>query len=121
MHGRTSEVYHHGRSIFRGLASPITACRYHSLIVERASVPECLEVTAWTDDGTVMALAHRQWPVVGVQFHPESILTDIGFDLLAGFLRLAGLGVAGAVPRIDSERVEPVRRETPLPDVPVTF
>jgi anthranilate synthase/aminodeoxychorismate synthase-like glutamine amidotransferase len=121
MHGRTSAVYHDGRSIFQGLSSPITACRYHSLVVERASVPECLEVTAWTDDGTVMALAHRRWPVVGVQFHPESILTDIGYELLAGFLRLAGLGVNGAVPGIDSERVEPVRHETPLPEAPVTF
>jgi anthranilate synthase component 2 len=121
MHGRASQVFHQGQSVLRGLPNPITACRYHSLVVERASLPDCLEVTAWTGDGTIMAIAHRRWPVVGVQFHPESILTDAGYELLANFLRLAGLGVAGGVPRIDSERVDPVRRAAPLPQAPVTF
>ena len=86
MHGKTSEIHHDGRTIFRGLGAPFTATRYHSLIVERDSVPACLEVSAWTDDGTVMGLRHRELAVEGVQFHPESILTRAGHDLLRNFL-----------------------------------
>jgi anthranilate synthase component 2 len=89
MHGKTSPVFHGGRSIFAGLPSPFTATRYHSLIVERETLPPVLEVTAETDDGIIMGLAHRELPLVGVQFHPESIATEHGHRLLANFLDLA--------------------------------
>ena len=87
MHGKTSEIHHDGRSVFAGLPQPFTATRYHSLVVDRASVPDCLEVSAWTEDGVVMGLRHRQYPLEGVQFHPESILTRAGKDLLRNFLK----------------------------------
>ena len=86
MHGKTSAIRHDGRTLFAGLADPFTATRYHSLIVERETVPECLEVSAWTDDGIVMGLRHREHALEGVQFHPESILTTVGKDLLRNFL-----------------------------------
>jgi anthranilate synthase component II len=86
MHGKTSEIHHDGRGVFAGLPDPFTATRYHSLIVERDSVPASLEVSAWTDDGIVMGLRHREHPLEGVQFHPESILTTVGKDLLRNFL-----------------------------------
>jgi len=121
VHGRTSNVFHSGRSVFAGLANPLVACRYHSLIVDRAALPGCLEITAWTADGTIMALAHRELPIVGLQFHPESILTDCGYDLLAAFLRLAGIAIDGNVPGIESERNQPDSSGAPLPIVPVTF
>jgi anthranilate synthase/aminodeoxychorismate synthase-like glutamine amidotransferase len=89
MHGKTSPVHHAGAGVFAGLPEPFEATRYHSLVVEPASVPDVLEVTAWTDDGTVMGLRHRTLPVEGVQFHPESILTASGHDLLRTWL--AGL------------------------------
>jgi anthranilate synthase/aminodeoxychorismate synthase-like glutamine amidotransferase len=87
MHGKTSEVFHDGRTVFSGLPEPFTATRYHSLVAERESVPACLEVSAWTDDGVIMGLRHREAPVEGVQFHPESILTSAGKDLLRNFLQ----------------------------------
>ena len=86
MHGKTSEIHHDGRTLFAGVASPFTATRYHSLIVEKESLPDCLEVSAWTDDGVVMGLRHKQFPIEGVQFHPESILTAAGKQLLRNFL-----------------------------------
>ena len=86
MHGKTSLIYHNGTGVFRGLPSPFTATRYHSLIVERSSLPASLEITAETDDGIIMGLRHREFDVEGVQFHPESILTPVGKDLLANFL-----------------------------------
>ena len=91
MHGKTSPIHHGGAGLFQGLPSPLEATRYHSLIVERASLPDCLEETAWTlgADGArdeIMGLRHREWPVVGVQFHPESILTAHGHELLENFL-----------------------------------
>jgi anthranilate synthase component 2 len=86
MHGKTSPVFHTGEGVFTGLPSPFTATRYHSLIVERASLPECLEVTAWTEDGLIMGLRHKTRPAQGVQFHPESILTEGGMILLGNFL-----------------------------------
>ena len=87
MHGKTSPVNHTNQGVFAGLANPFTATRYHSLIVERDSCPDCLEITAWIDDGTIMGLRHRQYPhVQGVQFHPESVLTDSGKQLLHNFL-----------------------------------
>jgi anthranilate synthase/aminodeoxychorismate synthase-like glutamine amidotransferase len=88
MHGKTSEVRHRGRGVFAGLPDPLTATRYHSLVVAAESVPDCLEVTAETADGTVMGLRHREFPIEGVQFHPESILTGSGHDLLRNFLAL---------------------------------
>ncbi|MDA8275906.1 MAG: aminodeoxychorismate/anthranilate synthase component II [Actinomycetota bacterium] len=86
MHGKTSEVRHDGRGVFSGLPQPMTATRYHSLVVDPASVPDELEVTATTDDGVIMGLRHRELPVEGVQFHPESVLTTSGPSLLANFL-----------------------------------
>ena len=86
MHGKTSLIRHDGSGVFTGLPDPLEATRYHSLVVDRASVPDCLEVTAETDDGIVMGLRHRELPVEGVQFHPESILTAGGHDLLRNFL-----------------------------------
>lgn len=91
MHGKTSPVFHQGRSVFAGLPSPFTATRYHSLIVERDTVPPTLEIIAETADGIIMGLAHRALPLVGVQFHPESIATEHGHQLLANFLDLAGI------------------------------
>jgi anthranilate synthase component 2 len=87
MHGKTSEVHHDGRALFAGLAKPFTATRYHSLVVARETVPECLIVSAWTEDGVVMGLRHKTRPTYGVQFHPESIMTAAGKDLLRNFLR----------------------------------
>jgi anthranilate synthase/aminodeoxychorismate synthase-like glutamine amidotransferase len=86
MHGKTSEIHHDGRGIFTGMSNPFIATRYHSLVVEKTSVPDCLEVSAWTDDGEVMGLRHRSLAVDGVQFHPESILTVEGKRLLQNFL-----------------------------------
>jgi anthranilate synthase component 2 len=86
MHGKTSEVSHDGRGVFEGLPDPLVATRYHSLVVDAASVPAALEVSAWAEDGTIMGLRHRERPVEGVQFHPESILTDAGHHLLANWL-----------------------------------
>jgi anthranilate synthase component II len=91
MHGKTSPIFHDGRSVFAGLPNPFTATRYHSLIVARETLPAVLEVTAQTDDGLIMGLAHRSLPLHGVQFHPESIATEHGHALLANFMRLAGL------------------------------
>ena len=90
MHGKTSPVFHGNQGVFEGLANPLTATRYHSLIADRASLPDCLEITAWLDDETVMGLRHRDYPhLQGVQFHPESVLTQDGHKLLANFLRQA--------------------------------
>jgi anthranilate synthase/aminodeoxychorismate synthase-like glutamine amidotransferase len=86
MHGKTSWVRHKDTGVFAGLPDPLEATRYHSLVVERSSIPEVLEITAETDDGTVMGLRHRLHPIEGVQFHPESILTTCGHDLLANFV-----------------------------------
>jgi len=91
MHGKTSPIEHEGRSVFAGLPSPFTATRYHSLAVRRETLPDVLEVTAWTADGEIMGLAHRSRPIHGVQFHPESIATEHGHDLLANFLDLANI------------------------------
>ncbi|MCR9266173.1 MAG: aminodeoxychorismate/anthranilate synthase component II [Alphaproteobacteria bacterium] len=90
MHGKTSQVSHDGTGLFHGLPSPFTATRYHSLAVEPESIPDCLNVTATTPDGEIMGLAHKERPVHGVQFHPESIASEHGHDLLANFLALTG-------------------------------
>ena len=89
MHGKTSQILHDGRQLFRGLPNPFEATRYHSLIVQREGLPSELQTTAWTKEGEIMGLRHRHLPVYGVQFHPESILTKSGKDLLRNFLRLA--------------------------------
>ncbi|HET9443335.1 MAG TPA: aminodeoxychorismate/anthranilate synthase component II [Acidimicrobiales bacterium] len=89
MHGKTSRIHHTGAGVLAGLANPFEATRYHSLVVDRDSVPDVLEITAETDDGLVMGLRHREHPIEGVQFHPESILTSVGRDLLANFLGAA--------------------------------
>jgi anthranilate synthase component 2 len=86
MHGKTSPVHHDDVGVFRGLPNPLTCTRYHSLAIERASLPDCLEITAWTDDGEIMGVRHKELAVEGVQFHPESILTERGHDLLKNFL-----------------------------------
>lgn len=88
MHGKTSEIYHNGVGVFAGLENPFTATRYHSLVIERDTIPEVLEITAWVDDGTIMGVRHREFnQIQGVQFHPESILTNSGKQLLANFLK----------------------------------
>lgn len=90
-HGQDSLVCHQNRSVFAGLPNPLRVGRYHSLIAERDSLPAELEITGWLNDGTIMAVQHRRWPTVGLQFHPESILTDHGMDLLKNFLSLVQL------------------------------
>ena len=90
MHGKTSSITHDGRGVFAGLADPLVATRYHSLVVEPASVPSQLEVSAWAEDGTIMGVRHRTLPVEGVQFHPESVLTHGGHRLLANWLARCG-------------------------------
>jgi len=88
MHGKTSMIHHDGRTIFEGLPNPFEATRYHSLIIKKETMPSCLEITAWTDEDEVMGVRHKEFIVEGVQFHPESILTKIGKDLLRNFLKL---------------------------------
>ena len=87
MHGKTSPILHSNEGVFRGLPNPLTATRYHSLVIERAALPDSLEVTAWTEDGEIMGVRHKTMSVEGVQFHPESILTECGHEMLANFLR----------------------------------
>ncbi len=86
MHGKTSPIYHHGTGVFLNLPNPFTATRYHSLVIERASLPDCLEVTAWTEDGEIMGIRHKTLPIEGIQFHPESILSEHGHQMLQNFL-----------------------------------
>lgn len=88
MHGKTSMIYHDGKTIFEALPNPFEATRYHSLIIKKETLPDCLEITAWTDQGEIMGVRHREFVIEGVQFHPESILTKVGKDLLRNFLRL---------------------------------
>jgi anthranilate synthase/aminodeoxychorismate synthase-like glutamine amidotransferase len=92
MHGKTSEIVHDGKTIFKGLKNPFTATRYHSLIVENKGLPRCLEVSAWTDEGEIMGLRHKEYLIEGVQFHPESILTTEGKQLLFNFMTMARRG-----------------------------
>ncbi len=123
MHGRTSIMTHDGRSLFEGLPSPLTAMRYHSLRVDEGSLPAELSVTARSDDGVIMAIQHRDWPLVGVQFHPESVLTQGGHRLLGNFLRLAG--ISGRITPSDEFQVpspgddfysREILRDHPYPD-----
>lgn len=87
MHGKTSPITHNGQGVFRGLPSPLTVTRYHSLIVDPATLPECFEITAWSETQEIMGIRHREWDLEGVQFHPESILSEQGYALLENFLR----------------------------------
>ena len=87
MHGKTSLIHHNNVGVFKGLPNPFTATRYHSLVIERETLPDCLEITAWTDDGEIMGVRHKTLQVEGVQFHPESILTEHGHQMLANFLQ----------------------------------
>jgi anthranilate synthase component II len=122
MHGRTSQISHTGEGIFAGVPSPLTVCRYHSLVVREETLPACLQVTARTADGTIMALAHREHPMIGLQFHPESILTEGGYQLLANWLRMAGLAVPQELPTIAGERPSAAEaNQLDTPEVPVTF
>jgi anthranilate synthase/aminodeoxychorismate synthase-like glutamine amidotransferase len=89
MHGKVSAIHHGGSGLYRGLPNPFTATRYHSLIIDRPTCPECLEITSETDDGIIMGVRHREYPVFGVQFHPEAILTEGGKTVLKNFLDVA--------------------------------
>ncbi len=97
MHGKTSEIYHDGKSIFQGVPDGFTATRYHSLIIDRESCPSCLEITAETEDGVIMGVRHRDYPIEGIQFHPESILTTEGAQILENWLIQTGQLIPGAV------------------------
>ena len=88
MHGKTSMIHHDGKTIFKGIPSPFEATRYHSLLIKKETLPDCLEITAWTDQDEIMGVRHKEFIVEGVQFHPESILTKVGKDLLRNFLKL---------------------------------
>ncbi|MCB5188768.1 aminodeoxychorismate/anthranilate synthase component II [Methylobacillus caricis] len=87
MHGKTSQIHHANVGVFKDLPNPYTATRYHSLVIERETIPDCLEITAWTEDGEIMGVRHKSLPIEGVQFHPESILTQYGHELLNNFLK----------------------------------
>jgi len=122
VHGQASEIRHDGSPLFHGLPPKIRVGRYHSLVVESAALGELLRPTAWTVDGVVMAFEHQQLPVYGVQFHPESILTEYGYEILANFLRLAGIGCkADAMKLAVLERPSVVTDRRSLPSQPVTF
>jgi len=103
IHGRACQVRHDGRGIFAGLPEQIIACRYHSLVVDEDSLPPCLEISARAADGVIMAVRHRALPIVGLQFHPESILTDSGYPLLAAFLKRIGLPATEPLPALADE------------------
>ncbi len=122
VHGEASEIEHVGAGLFAGLLSPMTVGRYHSLVVEPASLPGELRQTAWTRDGVLMGFEHARHPVFGVQFHPESILTECGYELLANFLSLAGLSITNTPGDLAAtERPHPAQTRRPLPAGPVTF
>ena len=120
MHGRTSLIQHDGAGVFRGLPTPLEVCRYHSLVVQPDSLPDCLQASAHTADGVLMAFRHRTRPIVGLQFHPEAILTRCGYQMLAGFLRIAGLPAA---PAISDEWTPPLEKDSPteIAKGPITF
>lgn len=121
MHGRTSAIEHNNAGLFQGIESPLTVCRYHSLVAQIESLPSCLQVTATTSEGEIMALAHTEHRVFGVQFHPESILTQSGFSMLANFLRLAGLNVPAEIPSIDDEQPTTDLKIDDWSQLPITF
>lgn len=121
-HGQTSPVFHSGSGLFAGLPSPLQACRYHSLVVDPATLPATFRVTATTDDHVLMAIEHVELPVFGLQFHPEAILTEGGYRLLANFLKLAGCHTVANPDRLTADEHLRTERDTsPLPTAPVTF
>lgn len=122
VHGRTSAVIHEGAGLFQGLPSPLTVCRYHSLVVEESSLPSELVVTGRTSDGTIMALQHEAYPIFGLQFHAEATLTQHGFRLLGNFLQLAGINVDSEIESIAASEFSHARMtDVELPARPVTF
>lgn len=121
VHGRTANIEHDGSRLFAGLPSPLTVCRYHSLCADATTLPKCLRPTAHSPDGVVMAIEHESLPVFGVQFHPESVLTEGGYRLLANFRAIAGLPLPAALPTLNDERRLVTIEERPLPNRPVTF
>lgn len=121
MHGRTSDVWHDGHGVFVGIPSPFTVCRYHSLLAAADACPDALHVCGKTSDGLIMAVRHRTRPIVGLQFHPESILTQFGYPLLANFLGLAGIEVPAPTPSLTEELATKPRTEVHWPRAPVTF
>ncbi len=122
VHGQASRIRHDGSRLFAGMPSPLTVGRYHSLVVAPASLPNELRPTAWTEDDVLMAFEHTKLPVFGVQFHPESILTNCGYELLANFLELAGLAQRGRPSAMEIiELCQPAAPPIMLPDRPVTF
>ena len=115
MHGKTSEIHHHGTGIFTGLPSPFRATRYHSLVIEPGALPDCLRATARSEEGEIMAVEHRELPVTGVQFHPESALTEHGYRLLDRFLRGDRSSGESLPPRADLGEAPHAREWTPPP------
>lgn len=121
-HGRASSIEHDGQGLFAGIPSPTKVGRYHSLVADVTTLPEVLVPTAWTaDERTLMAFAHRELPVVGVQFHPESVLTECGYAMLANFLRLAGIEFTGDPLELSQSELAPPSPEWTMPTRPVTF
>ena len=114
VHGQSSLVTHDGSGLFEGVPNPLRVGRYHSLVAEESTLPSSLTPTAHTDDGVLMAFAHQDLPVFGVQFHPESVLTEYGYRLLANFLRLAGIDIAGALRKLEMEDVPAPTVRLPL-------
>lgn len=121
MHGRSSTINHDGEGLFAGLPQPLRVGRYHSLIVASRPWPVDLRVTATTDDGTIMAIEHRSAPMFGVQFHPESVLTECGYPLLANFLRRAGQAIIAPLPAAEDECARPSEPALPIGHSPITF
>jgi len=122
MHGRTSTIEHQKTALFEGIPSTFTVCRYHSLVVDPASLPDQLQTTATCADGTLMAFRHRWLPLVGLQFHPEAILTEYGFELLQNFLTLAGLPAKRVNQSLGASELRRLPLpHSPLPEQPVTF
>ena len=121
VHGRTSCVEHNGRGVFSHVPQGFAACRYHSLVLDRKTLPDVLEVTAWLANETLMAIQHREYCVVGLQFHPESVLTNSGYLVLANFLKMAGIDVPENDLTLDSERHRIVEQITVETDRVITF
>lgn len=120
-HGRTCEVRHDERGIFESVPNPVTVCRYHSLVVDERSLPGAIRVTGRTADNIVMAFEHIHAPLIGVQFHPEAILTQCGFQMLANFLRMAGIKFPAELPSVAAELTPRPAANWPYPSQPLTF
>jgi anthranilate synthase/aminodeoxychorismate synthase-like glutamine amidotransferase len=121
MHGRTSYISHDESDVFEKLPQPLKVCRYHSLILEEATLPQCLRVTARTAEGEIMAVAHIEHKTFGVQFHPEAVLTEGGYQLLTNFLTLANIAVPGEIPNVNGERPPLVSDDGDWSQLPLTF